>query len=127
MYLNGDYRGINDSFSLKDAESENWEKTISNRYVSYKYKSKHINFDYCPKKSEENSNESPIRKDNEDLFEGSNLNNISKSKKNEKEGADKGENNKKQVIYNKSKYVMQFLLKLLDKEHLDFLMIPEGF
>jgi len=48
MYLNGDYRGINESFSLCDNTSKSWENATNNRYVSYKYKSKHINFDFTP-------------------------------------------------------------------------------
>lgn len=57
LYLNGDYRGINNSLTLNHTESDNWEKAISNRYVSYKYKSKHINFDYSQSKNkEEHSN-----------------------------------------------------------------------
>ena len=46
MYLNGDYRGINESFSLCDKTQDSWENATTNRYVSYKYKSKHINFDF---------------------------------------------------------------------------------
>ena len=48
MYLNGDYRGINESFKLCDKTQESWENATNNRYVSYKYKSKHINFDFTP-------------------------------------------------------------------------------
>lgn len=48
MYLNGDYRGINEAFNLSDKTSTSWENATNNRYVSYKYKSKHINFDFTP-------------------------------------------------------------------------------
>ncbi|EAR87075.2 hypothetical protein TTHERM_00418650 (macronuclear) [Tetrahymena thermophila SB210] len=121
LYLNGDYRGINESFSLREEEPENWEKAISNRYVSYKYKSKHINFDYCSKKADELSNDSPTRREkieNQFSFDIKNL---------DKEDKETEERDKKQVIYNKSKYVMQFLLKLLDLDHLEYLKVPEGF
>ncbi|KAL4453210.1 hypothetical protein ABPG74_015441 [Tetrahymena malaccensis] len=122
LYLNGDYRGINESFSLKEDEPENWEKRISNRYVSYKYKSKHINFDYCSKKGDDLSNDSPTRREKLENQFNFDFKNTKKEEDKETE-----ERDKKQVIYNKSKYVMQFLLKLLDLDHLDYLKIPEGF
>lgn len=84
--------------------------------MSYKYKSKHINFDFTPnltkiEESEKNNKSGLMNiQDEDDSEEVDNINNPGK----------------KQVIYNKSKYVMQFLLKLLDPEHLEYLNIPGG-